>query len=60
MFIILPLPAALKNAPGRHYPIAVMVNKDFKPPDLLHLLGASCPKMDRLGNDPYEVRERDL
>ena len=29
-------------------------------PDLLHLVGASCPKMGRLRNDPCGVRYRDL
>jgi hypothetical protein len=29
-------------------------------PDLLHLVGASCPKMDALGNDPCGVCYGDL
>ena len=30
--------------------------RDIPLPDLLHLVGASCPKMDRLGNDPCGVQ----
>ncbi len=30
--------------------------RDIPLPDLLHKVGASCPKMDRLGNDPCGVR----
>ena len=26
--------------------------RDIPLPDLLHLVGASCPKVDTLGNDP--------
>ena len=29
-------------------------------PDLLHLVGASCPKMDALGNDPCGAHYRDV
>ena len=29
-------------------------------PDLLHMIGASCPKMDALGNDPCGAHYRDL
>ena len=29
-------------------------------PDLLHLVGARCPKMDALGNDPCGAHYRDL
>ncbi len=29
-------------------------------PDLLHLVGVSCPKMDKLGNDPCGAHYRDL
>ncbi len=29
-------------------------------PDLLHRIGASCPKMDEPGNDPCGVCYRDL
>ena len=34
--------------------------RDIALPDLLHLVGASCPKMDTLGNDPCGVRYRVL
>ena len=30
--------------------------RDIALPDLLHLVGASCPKMDKLGNDPCGVQ----
>jgi len=33
-----------------------LASPNIPPPDLLHLVGASCPKMDKLGNDPCEVR----
>jgi hypothetical protein len=33
---------------------------DLPLPDLLHLVGASCPKMDKLGNEPCGVHYRDL
>ena len=29
-------------------------------PDLLHTIGVSCPKMDKLGNDPCGAHYRDL
>ena len=29
-------------------------------PDLLHRIGASCPRMDALGNDPCGAHYRDL
>ncbi len=29
-------------------------------PDLLHKIGARCPKMDALGNDPCGAHYRDL
>jgi len=34
--------------------------RDIPLPDLLHLVGASCPKMDKLGNDPCGVSYEDL
>jgi hypothetical protein len=34
--------------------------RDIPLPDLLHLVGASCPKMDTLGNDPCGVCYGDL
>ena len=33
--------------------------RDIALPDLLHKVGASCPKMERLGNDPCGVHYRD-
>ena len=33
---------------------------DVPLPDLLHMIGASCPKMDALGNDPCGAHYRDL
>jgi len=42
--------AALIEKYGRNIPL----------PDLLHLVGASCQKMDALGNDPCGVCYRDL
>jgi len=33
---------------------------DFQLPDLLHVVGASCPEMDALGNDPCGAHDRDL
>ncbi len=33
---------------------------DTRLPDLLHNIGADCPKMDTLGNDPCGARYRDL
>ena len=34
--------------------------RDIPLPDLLHLVGASCPKMNALGNDPCGAHYRDL
>ena len=34
--------------------------RDIPLPDLLHLVGASCTKMDALGNDPCGAHYRDL
>jgi len=34
--------------------------RDIPLPDLLHFVGASCPKMDALGNDPCAAHYRDL
>jgi hypothetical protein len=34
--------------------------RDIPLPDLLHLIGATCPKMDALGNDPCGAHYRDL
>ncbi len=33
---------------------------DVRLPDLLHMIGASCPKMDALGNDPCGAHYRNL
>ncbi len=33
---------------------------DVALPDLLHMIGAGCPKMDALGNDPCGAHYRDL
>ena len=33
---------------------------DVSLPDLLHMIGASRPKMDALGNDPCGIHYRDL
>ena len=33
---------------------------DVPLPDLLHRIGATCPKMDALGNDPCGAHYRDL
>jgi hypothetical protein len=33
---------------------------DVPLPDLLHKIGANCPKMDALGNDPCGAHYRDL
>ena len=33
---------------------------DVPLPDLLHKIGANCPKMDALGNDPCVAHYRDL
>ncbi len=33
---------------------------DVSLPDLLHMIGASCPKMDAPGNDPSGAYYRDL
>ncbi len=33
---------------------------DVPLPDLLHMIGASCPKMDAVGNDPCGAHYRDL
>ncbi len=38
-----------------HYRKAALIEKygaEVRLPDLLHMIGASCPKMDALGNDP--------
>ncbi len=45
------------------YRKATLIEKhgaDVPLPDLLHTIGASCPKMDALGNDPCGVHYRDL
>ena len=34
--------------------------RDIPLPDLLHRMGASCPKMDALGNGPCGAHYRDL
>ena len=34
--------------------------RDIPLPDLPQLVGASCPKMDTLGNDPCGAHYRDL
>lgn len=34
--------------------------RDIPLPDLLHFVGASCPKMDALGNDPCGAHYWDL
>ena len=39
---------------------AVIESGEIPLPNLLHLVGASCPKMDALGNDPCGVCYRDL
>ena len=45
------------------YRKAALIKKhgpDVPLPDLLHMIGASCPKMDALGNDPCGAHYRDL
>ncbi len=45
------------------YRKATLIEKyghDVPLPDLLHLVGASCPKMDALGNDPCGAHYWDL
>ncbi len=45
------------------YRKATLIEKhgaDVPLPDLLHTIGASCPKMDALGNDPCGAHYRDL
>ncbi len=45
------------------YRKAVLIEKygaDVPLPDLLHRIGATCPKMDALGNDPCGAHYRDL
>ena len=34
--------------------------RDIPLPDLLHMIGTDCPKMDALGNDPCGAHYRDL
>jgi hypothetical protein len=34
--------------------------RDVSLPDLLHMIGANCPKIDALGNDPCGAHYRDL
>ncbi len=46
-----------------HYRKAALIEKygaEVRLPDLLHMIGASCPKMDALGNDPCGAHYRDL
>ena len=45
------------------YRKATLIGKhgcDIALPDLLHFVGANCPKMDTLGNDPCGVSYGDL
>ncbi len=45
------------------YRKATLIEKhgaDVPLPDLLHTIGACCPKMDALGNDPCGAHYRDL
>ncbi len=45
------------------YRKATLIEKcgaDVRLPDLLHMIGTSCPKMDARGNDPCGAHYRDL
>ncbi len=58
--------ASPKESPDRSrgsYRKAALIEKygaDVPLPDLLHMIGASCPKMDALGNDPCGAHYRGL
>ncbi len=63
---LVPTAPAPKESPDRNrgsYRKAALIEKygaDVPLPDLLHMIGASCPKMDALGNDPCGAHYRGL